>query len=355
MDRQTTPEICLTQYSHGGGCGCKIDPAALHEILANVPRFSGVTDLLVGIESDDDAAVYRINDTQAIIVTNDFFMPIVDDPYAFGRIAASNSISDVYAMGGTPLMAVSIVGFPVNKLPLYVMQEIMRGGVETCQDAHIPIAGGHSIDNEEPMFGLCVIGLIDPRNIKKNSGAKVGDILITTKPLGIGILSTALKVKSLTPAGYEKVVRAMSTLNKVGAWLGTQAAVHALTDVTGFGLAGHALEMARGAGVSMVIDAMKVPVMEEAWDLASEGIVPGGAYRNLAAFGSALQFQGGLSHDHQLIFTDPQTSGGLMMAVAPEAADEVIAELKRQNCLVAEKIGYVIERGNASTVTVQGS
>ena len=355
MDRQTPPEICLTRYSHGGGCGCKIDPAALKEILANVPRFAGVPDLLVGIESDDDAAVYRINDTQAIVVTNDFFMPIVDDPYAFGRIAAANSISDVYAMGGTPLMAVSIVGFPVNKLPLNVMQEIMRGGVETCQDAGIPIAGGHSIDNEEPMFGLCVIGLIDPRNIKKNSGAQAGDVLISTKPLGIGILSTALKVGSLSAAGCEQVVRTMSTLNQAGAWLGTQAAVHALTDVTGFGLAGHALEMARGAGLSVVIDGNSVPVMEEAWTLAAEGIVPGGAYRNLAAFGPALQFQGSLSHDHQLIFTDPQTSGGLLMAVAPEAADAIVAELKQRKCLVAEKIGHVVAKESASTVTILSS
>ncbi len=346
-------QVCLTKYSHGGGCGCKIDPAALHEILAKVPRFAEVPNLLVGIESADDAAVYQINEQQAIIVTNDFFMPIVDDPYAFGRIAASNSISDVYAMGGTPLMAVSIVGFPVNKLPLNVMQEIMRGGVETCQDAGIPLAGGHSIDNEEPIFGLCVIGMVDPRNIKKNSSAQVGDVLITTKPLGIGIMSTALKVKSLSQAGYEKVVRAMSTLNKAGAWLGTQASVHALTDVTGFGLGGHALEMARGANVSMILEVNQVPIMEEAWNLATEGIVPGGAYRNLAAFGNALQFRGNISTDHQLIFTDPQTSGGLLMAVAPEAADAVIAKLKELECLVAEKIGRVVAAEGSSAVIIQ--
>lgn len=347
-------QICLTKYSHGGGCGCKIDPAALHEILSKVPRFAEVSNLLVGIENADDAAVYQINEHQAVIVTNDFFMPIVDDPYAFGRIAATNSISDVYAMGGTPIMAVSIVGFPVNKLPLNVMQDIMRGGVETCQDAGIPLAGGHSIDNEEPIFGLCVIGLVDPRNIKKNSSAQVGDILITTKPLGIGIMSTALKVKSLSQDGYEKVVRTMSTLNKVGAWLGTQSSVHALTDVTGFGLGGHALEMARGANVSMILEMAKVPIMAEALTLATEGIVPGGAYRNLAAFGNALQFTGNISNDHQLIFTDPQTSGGLLMAVAPEAADEIIAKLKDLNCLVAEKVGRVVVAEGGSTVIVQG-
>lgn len=354
MDIRPTNQVCLTKYSHGGGCGCKIDPAALHEILANVPRFASNPDLLVGIESDDDAAVFKINDQQAIVVTNDFFTPIVDNPYDFGRIAATNSISDVYAMGGMPLMAVSIVGFPVNKLPLNVMQEIMRGGVETCQDAGIMIAGGHSIDNEEPVFGLCVIGMIDPNRIKRNSGAKVGDVLITTKPLGVGIMTTAVKVQSLTQQGYEKVVRTMSTLNKPGAWLGSQESVHALTDVTGFGLAGHALEMARGAGVSIILEAGKIPVMEEAWALATEGIVPGGAYRNLAAFGGAIQFNGSLSTEHQLIFTDPQTSGGLLMAVAPDAAEEIIAKLKEMNCLVAAPVGRVVPANGACSVTIEG-
>lgn len=348
-------QVCLTKYSHGGGCGCKIDPAALHEILAKVPRFAEHANLLVGIESDDDAAVYRINDQQAIVITNDFFTPIVDDPYAFGRIAATNSISDVYAMGGTPIVAVSIVGFPVNKLPLYVMQDIMRGGVETCMDAGIPLAGGHSIDNEEPVFGLCVVGLVHPERIKPNSGARVGDVLITTKPLGVGIMSTAVRVRAITPTGYEKVVRTMSTLNKPGAWLGSQASVHALTDVTGFGLAGHALEMARGAGASIVIDVAKVPVMEEAWDLATEGIVPGGAYRNLSAYGSAIKFDCDLSTDHQLIFTDPQTSGGLLISVAPEAVDRVVARLKEAHCLAADVIGQVVAADGASSVTFKSA
>jgi selenide,water dikinase len=348
-------QVCLTKYSHGGGCGCKIDPAALHEILAKVPRFADNANLLVGIESSDDAAVYKINDQQAIVITNDFFTPIVDDAYAFGRIAATNSISDVYAMGGTPIVAVSIVGFPVNKLPLHVMQDIMRGGVETCMDAGIPLAGGHSIDNEEPVFGLCVVGLVHPERIKPNSGARVGDVLITTKPLGVGILSTAVKVRVITPAGYEKVIRTMSTLNKPGAWLGGQEGVHALTDITGFGLAGHALEMARGAGVSIQIDVAKVPVMEEAWDLATEGIVPGGAYRNLSAYGPAIMFDCDLSTDHQLIFTDPQTSGGLLMAVAPEAADAVIAHLRQSNCLAAEIVGRVVAAEGAPSVTFHSS
>jgi len=348
-------QICLTKYARGGGGGCKLDPSALQEILAHVPHFGEHANLLVGIASDDDAAVYRINDQQAIVITNDFFTPIVDDPYAFGRIAAANSISDVYAMGGTPLLAVSIVGFPVNKLPLYVMQDILRGGVDTCLDAGIPLAGGHSIDSEEAIFGLCVMGLVHPERIKFKAGARVGDVLIMTKPLGIGILSTAMKVGAITPTGYEKVVGAMSSLNKAGAWLGGKPGVHALTDVTGLGLAGHALEMARGAGVSMTIDVGKVPVMEEAWELAREGIVPGGAHRNLASCGSAIEFNGDLHPDHQLIFTDPQTSGGLLMAVAPDAVDEVVTYLKRSGCLAAEVIGRVVPANGSSNVRFEGS
>lgn len=343
--------VCLTQYSHGGGCGCKIDPAALHEILANVPKFAEDKNLLVGIASSDDAAVYRINDDQALIVTNDFFMPIVDEPYAYGRIAAANAISDVYAMGGTPIIATSIVGFPVNKLPLVVMQEIMRGGVDVCKEAGIPLAGGHSIDNEEPIFGLVAVGLVHPDNIKTNSGTRPGDVLLLTKPLGIGIMTTAMKVNALSQQGYEKVVKVMSTLNKPGAWLGTQSAVHAITDITGFGLGGHALEMARGGGVDIDIDTRKVPVMAEVWDLATEGIVPGGAYRNLSAYGKALKFVGALEKDHELIFTDPQTSGGLLVAVAPEAVEEITAKLTAFGFGEIAVIGRARDAKSAGSVT----
>lgn len=348
-------QICLTSYSRVGGGGCKIDPAALHEILAKVPHFAEHTRLLVGIDSADDAAVYRIDEQQAIVVTNDFFPPIVDDPYAFGRIAAASSLSGVYAMGGTPVVAVSIVGFPVNKLPLHVMQEIMRGGVETGMAAGVPLAGGHSIENEEPIFGLCVVGLLHPERIKLKSGAMVGDVLIMTKPLGAGILSTAVKLRTITPDGYDKLIRTMSTLNKPGAWLGTQTAVHALTDVTGRGLAGSALELARGAGASIVIDVAKVPVMEEAWELAAAGVVPGMANRNLAACGSAVEFQCDLSADHQLIFSDPQTSGGLLIAVAPDAVEGVLAHLTESHCLAADIIGQVVAADGASSVIFQSA
>lgn len=342
--------VCLTQYSHGGGCGCKIDPAALREILVNVPKFADDRNLLVGIASSDDAAVYKINDTQAMIVTNDFFMPIVDDPYAYGRIAAANAISDVYAMGGMPTIATAIVGFPVNKLPLVVMQEIMRGGVDACKEAGIPLAGGHSIDNQEPIFGLVAVGLVHPDNIKTNAGTQPGDVLLLTKPLGVGIMTTAMKVNALSAQGYEKVIQVMSALNKPGAWLGTQPAVHAITDITGFGLGGHALEMARGGAVHIDIDTSKVPVMAEVWDLASEGLVPGGAYRNLSAYGDALKFVGGLDQDHQLIFTDPQTSGGLLVAVAPEAVDEIVRNLSGSGFGEIAVIGHARHTKNGGTV-----
>jgi selenide,water dikinase len=313
----------------------------LHEILANVPKIGLDANLMVGIDTADDAAVYRLNDQQALIVTNDFFMPIVDDPYDYGRIASTNAISDVYAMGGRPILATSIVGFPVNKLPLNAMQEIMRGGVDVCRDAGIPLAGGHSIDNEEPIFGLVAVGVVHPDNIKTNAGARPGDVLLMTKPLGIGIMTTALKIQELSELGYRRVVRTMATLNKPGAWLGERGDVHAITDITGFGLAGHALEMARGAGLSISIDVDKVPVMEEAWNLASEGIVPGGAYRNMSAYGSAIDFSSGLDNDHQLVFTDPQTSGGLLVSVAPEAVDEIVAQLHAQGFTDVAAIGRV--------------
>lgn len=342
--------VCLTQYSHGGGCGCKIDPTALHEILANVPRTATDPRLIVGIENDDDAAVYRMNEQQAIVVTNDFFTPIVDDPYMFGRIAATNALSDVYAMGGRPLLATSIVGFPVNRLPLHAMQEIMRGGVDTCMDAGIPLAGGHSIDNEEPIFGLVAVGEVAPKHVKTNGGAQVGDALIVTKPFGVGIMTTAVKVQQLSEDGYREVTRWMSTLNKPGAWMGPMPQVHAITDITGFGLIGHALEMATGAKASIHIDANRVPVMEEAWKLAEEGVVPGGAYRNMSSYRCSVEFHGDWNPDHELVFTDPQTSGGLMVAVANEAADDVVARLREEGFPHAEIVGRVEAASGRSKV-----
>lgn len=344
--------ICLTKFSNGGGCGCKIDPTALHEILANVPRTAADPRLLVGIENDDDAAVFQLNDRQAIVVTNDFFTPIVDDPYMFGRIAATNALSDVYAMGGRPLLATSIVGFPVNRLPLHAMQEIMRGGVDTCADAGVPLAGGHSIDNEEPIFGLVAVGEVAPKHVKTNGGAQVGDALIVTKPFGVGIMTTGIKVNQISAAGYGEVTRWMSTLNKPGAWMGPMEDVHAITDITGFGLIGHALEMASGARASIRIDADQVPVIPEAWKLVEEGVVPGGAYRNMSSYRSQVEFTGDWKPDHELVFTDPQTSGGLLVAVSARAASDVLARLRDEGFEHAQIVGRVEAATGRSKITM---
>src|SRR5437867_8745942 len=252
-------DVRLTSLTSGGGCGCKIAPAALTEILAKVPRPFIDPALLVGIETSDDAAVYRLNDEQALIATTDFFMPIVDDPYDFGRIAATNAISDVYAMGGKPIMALALVAMPVNQLPVDVIGQIIRGGEAACRDAGIPIAGGHTIDSVEPIYGLVVMGLVHPKKVRRNADARPGDVLILGKPLGVGVLSAALKKGKLDDAGYARMIETTTQLNKPGTALAELSGVHALTDITGFGLAGHTLELARGAGVTAVIEWSKVP------------------------------------------------------------------------------------------------
>jgi selenide,water dikinase len=265
----------LTSLSHGGGCGCKIAPGVLSEILKNSGNLPGLNippQLLVGIETADDAAVYQLNDEQALIATTDFFMPIVDDPYDFGRIAATNAISDVYAMGGTPIMALGLVGMPVNVLPLETIGAILRGGQDVCRDAGIPIAGGHTIDSVEPIYGLVVMGLVHPSRVKKNSGARAGDVLVLGKPLGVGILSAALKKEQLDAEGYARMIALTTQLNKPGIELARMEGVHALTDITGFGLAGHGLELARGAGLQRRIDWRHVPVISGARELAAQGL-----------------------------------------------------------------------------------
>ncbi|MBI3547072.1 MAG: selenide, water dikinase SelD [Gammaproteobacteria bacterium] len=342
----------LTEYSHAGGCGCKIDPSALAQILEKVPKQWGQSSkLLVGIESSDDAAVMEINEHESLVFSSDFSTPIVDDPYTYGCISAANALSDIYAMGADPLMATAIVGFPVNKLPMESMQEIMRGAVEVCQEGGIPLAGGHSIDNPQPVFGLSVIGMAHTRFIKTNSGAKVGDVLILTKPLGIGILASAIKAGTIRPSAYKKFIRHITQLNKPGSWLGKQAEVHALTDVTGFGLAGHLMEMAKGARVRMEIDTTVVPVMEEAWALVEEGVVPSGAYRNMHSYGDSLLFEDEWNIDHQLVFTDPQTNGGLLMAVTPEKAEMYLEKLREFGFAETAVIGQVTaQRGTDAPV-----
>ena len=318
-------EVKLTQLSHGGGCGCKIAPALLQQILGEAKEKLPYANLLVGTETSDDAAVYRLNDQQAVIATTDFFMPIVDDPFDFGRIAATNALSDVYAMGGTPIMALAIVGMPVNKLPVESIRAILRGGEAVCQAAGIPLAGGHSIDSVEPIYGLVAIGIVHPDKLKKNSGARAGDVLILGKGLGVGVLAAALKKGALSAEGYAQLIANTTKLNTVGSALSGLDAVHALTDVTGFGLLGHLLEMCHGAELAAGLQFGQVPVLSEALPLAKQGFGPGAIDRNLASYGHEVDFSAQLESWQQRLLADAQTSGGLLVSVAPEAADEVLA------------------------------
>ena len=342
-DKSSKGSKRLTELSHGGGCGCKIDPAALDEILAHVPKTASTADLLVGIEHSDDAAVYRVSDDYALVFTNDFFTPMVDDPYLYGRIAAANALSDIYAMGGEPMLANAIVGFPVNELSVNTMQQIMQGGVDVCVDAGIPLSGGHSIDNPQPIFGLAAIGKVNPKQIKTNSNSKVGDVLLLTKPIGIGVLASAFKIDEISSEGYKAFVENITMLNKSGAWLGQQDSVHAMTDITGFGLAGHLIEMAHGANVSMEVHIGAVPIIPEALAHVVEGIVPGGAYRNMENYSADLKFPDDWDIDKQLLFTDPQTNGGLLVSIDPVDVERVIKELKKQGSQQVTVVGEVTE------------
>ena len=317
-------QVRLTQFSHGGGCGCKIAPGVLEQILAKSAPGIVPKELLVGIETSDDAAVYRLNDRQAVVATTDFFMPIVDDPFDFGAIAATNAISDVYAMGGQPLFALALVGMPVNQIPLDVIRKILEGGESVCARAGIPIAGGHTIDSVEPIYGLVAIGLVDPRKLKRNAGAKPGDRLILGKPLGVGIFSAALKKGRLDAAGYRAMIENTTKLNTPGTRLGELDAVHALTDVTGFGLLGHLLEIAKGSNAAARLDWKSVPILPSALDFAREGILTGASARNWSGYGSRVKLAAGLGEAERAVLTDPQTSGGLLVACAPEACDQVL-------------------------------
>ncbi|MDI1273502.1 selenide, water dikinase SelD [Polaromonas sp.] len=336
----------LTSLSHGGGCGCKIAPGVLSEILKNSSNMPGLNippQLLVGIETADDAAVYQLNDEQALIATTDFFMPIVDDPYDFGRIAATNAISDVYAMGGTPIMALGLVGMPINVLPLETIGAILRGGQDVCRDAGIPIAGGHTIDSVEPIYGLVVMGLVHPSRVKKNSGARAGDVLILGKPLGVGILSAALKKEALDAQGYARMIAVTTQLNKPGIALAKMEGVHALTDITGFGLLGHGLELARGANLKMELQMDSIPLLPGVLDLAGRGMVTGASGRNWAAYGHEVLLPAGLGAAQQALLSDPQTSGGLLVSCLPEIADEVLACFHSQGFSDARVIGRMSE------------
>jgi selenide,water dikinase len=338
-DRILSPGIRLTSFSHGGGCGCKIAPGVLSEILRNSGGGLIPPELMVGIETADDAAVYRLNDEQALIATTDFFMPIVDDPFDFGRIAATNAISDVYAMGGTPIMALALVAMPVNQLPVEVIGEIVRGGQAVCREAGIPIAGGHTIDSVEPIYGLVVMGLVHPGKVRRNADAKAGDLIVLGKPLGVGVLSAALKKEKLDAEGYRQLIDNTTRLNKPGIALAALEGVHALTDVTGFGLAGHALEMARGAGLKAVIDWPQVPLLPRVAEMAAQGFVTGASGRNWAGYGAEVQLDAALPPVAQDLLSDPQTSGGLLVSCAPDTVDEVLALFHAQGFEAARVIG----------------
>lgn len=317
-------DIKLTEYSHGAGCGCKIAPAVLDTILGQTQKGPEYPNLLVGNHERDDAAVYDLGDGTAVISTTDFFMPIVDDPLTFGRIAATNAISDVYAMGGTPMMAIAILGWPINTLPPEVAGLVVEGGRQACADAGIPLAGGHSIDSPEPIFGLAVNGRVNIEHLKKNGGARVGDHLFLTKPIGVGILSTSQKKKKLLPEHGHLAAEQMVRLNKIGAKLGTLDYVHAMTDVTGFGLLGHLTEMCRASEVSAEVRLADVPLIDEGIldYYLGEGCIPGGTKRNWASYGHHVS----LDNDRaKWLLADPQTSGGLLCAVAPERAAEFVA------------------------------
>lgn len=321
-------KIKLTQFSHGGGCGCKISPAVLQQLLANLPTGILPNELLVGTSTSDDAAVYKLNDLQAVVATTDFFTPIVDEPYDFGQIAATNALSDIYAMGGKPIMALAIVGMPLDKLPIAVISDILAGGAKICQQAGIPIAGGHSIDILEPIYGLVAIGVVNPQKLLTNANAQVGDILVLTKPLGIGMLSAALKKGLLTDTDYELLVKLTTTLNTVGSQIADIEGVHAMTDVTGFGLAGHLLEMCKGAKLQATVNFTQLPFIDAAINIAQQDIATGASARNWLSYGDSIILNDTLKPWQRNLLTDPQTSGGLLIACNQQALSAINSAIK---------------------------
>jgi selenide, water dikinase len=343
----------LTSLSHGGGCGCKIAPGVLSEILKDTVRMPVPPQLLVGIETADDAAVYQINDEQALIATTDFFMPIVDDPHDFGRIAATNAISDVYAMGGRPIMALAIVGMPVNVLSTATIGRILGGGESVCREAGIPIAGGHTIDSVEPIYGLVALGLVHPKRVKRNADARAGDVLVLGKPLGVGVFSAALKKGALGTEGYAQMMRTTTKLNTPGPDLADIDGVHALTDVTGFGLAGHALELARGSRQAVQVEWSRVPLLPQARELAAQGFVTGASGRNWAAYGADVALPAGFDPVDQALLSDPQTSGGLLVTCSRGAVDAVLSVFRRHGFDAAAVIGEVGGSGAAGELSIR--
>jgi len=334
--------VRLTSLAHGGGCGCKLSPAVLREILRQMPAAAAFPNLMVGTETSDDAAVWRLNDDQALVATTDFFMPVVDDPFDFGAIAATNALSDVYAMGATPIFALAIVGMPVDRLPAATIGAILAGGASVCAAAGVPVAGGHSIDSVEPIYGLVALGLVHPDRVLTNRTGRAGDLLILTKALGVGVLSAAFKQERLAPGGYEALIATTTQLNRVGSALGAMAGVHAVTDVTGFGLLGHVLEMCRGADLSAEIFAEAPALLEGVEALARAGVRTGAAVRNWASYGDSVRLPVEFADWRRDLLTDPQTSGGLLIAVDPAQAGAVLAEVQKAGFAAARIVGRLI-------------
>jgi selenide,water dikinase len=320
--------VRLTELAHGGGCGCKLAPSVLRQLLAGKPSAMPFAQLLVGTESSDDAAVWQVDERTCVIATTDFFMPVVDDPYDFGRIAAANALSDVYAMGGKPIMALAILGMPLDKLDIDTVRAILAGGESICAEAGIPVAGGHSIDSAEPIYGLAAIGLCTPANVRRNTGAQAGDVLILTKGIGVGIYSAAFKKQALPEDAYAEMLASTTLLNRVGHELAQDGDVHAITDVTGFGLLGHALELARGSGLQVRIEQDHVPFLDQAEALAQAGFITGASNRNWNSYGDGVVLLTGLPDWRRALLTDPQTSGGLLVACKAERAETILATIE---------------------------
>jgi selenide,water dikinase len=343
MDDAAKTAVRLTSLAHGGGCGCKLAPAVLQEILAKTPAAGVFPDLLVGTETGDDAAVWRLNDSQALVATTDFFMPVVDDPFDFGRIAATNALSDVYAMGAKPIFALALVGMPVGKLAPETIGKILSGGASVCADAGVPIAGGHSIDSVEPIYGLVALGLVHPDKVLKNSTARAGDLLVLTKPLGVGVLSAAFKQEKLDAAGYAALIGSTTKLNTVGAELADTPGVSAVTDVTGFGLLGHTLEICRGSNLAAEIDATAPALLDGVEALARAGVKTGAATRNWASYGASVRMDEGIEDWRRDLLTDPQTSGGLLIAVDPANADAVLSLVAKRGFDGSRVVGQLLD------------
>ena len=343
MDHTTTrPASRLTSLAHGGGCGCKLAPAVLQELLAGLPQAQAFPNLLVGSETADDAAVYRLTDELALVATTDFFTPVVDDPFEFGRIAATNALSDIYAMGGTPILALALLGMPLGKIGTDQVGQILAGGAAVCRAAGIPVAGGHSIDSAEPIYGLVALGTVHPGRVRRNSGAREGDALVLTKGLGVGVFSAALKQERLDEAGYHAMIASTTQLNAVGREVAALDGVHAMTDVTGFGLLGHLLEMCRGAGLAARLRVGDVPVLPGAAALAQAGVATGAAGRNWASYGTGVALPDDLPGWRRGLLCDPQTSGGLLIAAAPEVASAVLGHARAAGFAQAAVVGTMV-------------